>query len=256
VPKSKKRKEVQQESPLSPKVEREQRLQRITTYTGIAALAIVVAIIGFYLLANRSPNSRTAVDLPDVDLSAVDFRLDAQPSMGDPAAPVKIVEFADFKCPACKAFHENVFPQLKREYIDTGLVEFTFINFQFLAPDSVMAGIAGECIYQQSETAFWQYYDAVFKNQGSETASWATPKRLLDLVRQYVSESEIDEAELELCLAEERYRKDVEEDLKIGRSAGVRATPTIFINKKKFVGAGPYSKLKAIIERELERSQP
>jgi protein-disulfide isomerase len=248
VPKAKKRKEAKPKG--TPKAKQEQQLQRITTYTGIAALVVVVGIVGFYLLAGRSPEGGPP---PVVDLEKVDFKLEEQPSLGDPEAPVKIMEFADFKCPACKTFHERVFPRLREEYIETGLVEFFFINFQFLAEDSVTAGIAGECLYQQSEQAFWQYYDAIFANQGPEPQRWATRSFLLQLVRQHVSG--IDEEEFQSCLAEGRTRPDVEEDKKIGQSAGVSATPTVLINKRKFEGAGPYSRIKAIIERELERSE-
>jgi len=247
VPKAKRGKVTRPKG--GPKGKQDQQLQRITTYTGIAALAVVVGIVGFYLLAGRTP----AEGPPAVDLEKVDFKLEEQPSLGDPQAPVKVVEFADFKCPACKAFHERVFPKLREEYIETGLVQFFFINFQFLAEDSVTAGIAGECLYRQSERAFWQYYDAIFANQGPEPQRWATKRFLLDLVRQHVSG--IDEEGFRSCLTEERTRRDVEGDKKIGQSAGVGATPTIFINKQKFKGAGPYSRIKSIIERELRRSE-
>ncbi len=234
------------------KKKQEEHLQKITTYTGIAVLIIIIAVVGYYLVANRSASSPVS---PNPE--AIDFQLDKQPSLGEPTAPVKIVEFADFKCPACKLFHDQVFPQLKREYLDTGQVEFFFLNFQFLGPDSTTAGIAAECIYRQNETAFWAYYQAVFENQGPESQVWATPEFLIRLVRDHVQHvADVNIEDLEQCIAQRRHLKDVEDDLNRGKSVGVTATPTFFVNKQKFVGAGPYARLRALIEQELEKSAP
>jgi len=247
VPKSKKQRESRAETQPNAKGQRDQQLQKITTYTGIIVLVIVVALVGFYLLSGRAPaGGPTAAE-------DVDFRLDFQPSLGEPDAPVKVVEFGDYKCPACAYFHEQVFFDLKRDYIDTGKVEFFFINFPIIGPDSITAGIAGECIYHQSEPAFWAYHGAVYENQGPESRLWATPAFLLELVRQHVK-VKIDEAELERCIADERYRKDVEQDGKIGEAAGVRATPSIFVNGQK-VDYPSYKAIKAAIEKELAKSE-
>jgi len=247
VPKPDKRKESRKKPQANPKQQRDEQLQRITTYTGIVALVVVVALIGFYLISNRAPSSTP------VAADKVDFHLESQPSLGEPDAPVKVVEFGDYKCPACKRFHEQVFFKLKHDYIDTGKVEFFFINFQFIGPDSITAGIAGECIYHQSEPAFWAYHGAVYENQGPENQLWATPGFLLELVRQHVK-VKIDEAELERCIADERYRKDVEQDRKIGEVAGVNATPSIFVNGQK-VDYPSYKAIKAAIEKELAKSE-
>lgn len=213
--------------------------KRITRYTGIVILVFLVGLVAFYLSQDQSSSESQ---------TTVDFHLTTQPSLGDPQAPVKIIEFGDFKCPACKQFHEQVYPKLLLEYIDMNLVEFFFINFQFLGPDSITAGIAGECIYRQDEDAFWDYYDTIYRNQGPENQIWATPERILDLVQQSVRE--LDKVALQQCINQEKYKRDVEEDKRIGIAAGVTGTPTLFLNGQKLENWS-YNALKAAIERVL-----
>jgi len=167
------------------------------------------------------------------------------------------VEFADFKCPACKLFHEMAFYKLKKDFIDTGKVRFFF--FQFPIPnatgtDTENAANAAECLFHQDEAAFWAFYDADYENQGPEQEQWATPERLLELVRDYVKPLvDIDEGDLQQCIEERRYQAEIDKDKQIGLSLSVRGTPTIFLNGEKLDRWGPYSALKARIEKELEK---
>lgn len=110
-------------------------------------------------------------------------------------------------------------------------------------------------LYRQSEAAFWAYYSAVYEHQRDERETWATPTNLMALVRDYVEPLvEIDEADLERCISEDRYRDTVDEDKRIGLKAGVRGTPSIFVNGKKVERWSPYSSFKAVIDRELEQT--
>lgn len=214
--------------------------QRLTLWTGGAVLLLAVVIAG--VLLNRSPQE------PVVAVTPGDFQLERQPVLGDPQAPVIVVEFGDYKCPACKAFHEQVYPRLVLDYVDMNLVAFSFLNFQFLGPDSITAGIGGECVYHLNPPAFWDYYDTVYTHQGPESQRWATPDRLEELVRQDVPD--VDPQAFRACLDERRYADEVELDKRIGSATGVNATPTIFVNGRK-LSNWSYAGLRAAIEREL-----
>ena len=98
--------------------------QRLTLVT--AVLVAVAVGIFLYVRANRD-----AVSAGDA-LSLETLR--AQPSLGESNAPVKLAVFEDFKCPACLNFEENVFPQLKRDFVDTGEVEVFFLTTPLSAP--------------------------------------------------------------------------------------------------------------------------
>ncbi|MEX2540154.1 MAG: thioredoxin domain-containing protein [Trueperaceae bacterium] len=101
-------------------------------------------------------------------------------------APATIVAFKDFKCPVCQRFEESVVPLIEQRLVEPGKAKLVFINLQFIAPDSVTAGIAGECAYQQDEQLFWEYKTIIFRTQGNERETWATPERLTQLARDYV----------------------------------------------------------------------
>ena len=87
------------------------------------------------------------------------------PTLGDPGAPVVMVEFADFYCPFCARFLWETFPQIKEEYIDKGLVRFEFRNLIVHGLPALLAAVAGECAAQQGR--FWEFeeeaYARIFK---------------------------------------------------------------------------------------------
>lgn len=70
-----------------------------------------------------------------IEIAIGDFKLEKQPFLGDPTAPIKVIEFIDFKCPSCAKWENENFPDFKQDFIDTGKVQFYVINFPFLGPD-------------------------------------------------------------------------------------------------------------------------
>ncbi|SHE52267.1 Protein-disulfide isomerase [Seinonella peptonophila] len=176
-----------------------------------------------------------------------------QPRIGKTTAPIKIMEFGDFKCPTCKFFHDEVYPQLKKEYIDTGKVQMYFKNLQFLGKDSVTAGMVGESIYKLNNDAFWKYYDAIYQNQQDESKEWATPAFLLDLVKKHIPEVDVKRIEAELT-AKTYEKAVVTESAEAQQKYKLTAVPSIYVNGKQLDNevALSYPKLKAYLEKELQ----
>jgi protein-disulfide isomerase len=216
-------------------------LQKLTVLTGIAVIALVVILIG-YQQWNQNKSAEPSSSGP------VDFLLKEQPYIGSESAAVTVIAFEDFKCPVCKQFETTVFSRLLEEYVNTGKIRFYFINYQFIAPDSVTAGIAGECVYKQNNAAFWDFKRAIYEAQGPEHEIWATPTRLKSLMRANVSD--IDYVAFDQCLDSRDHAKLVEGDQEIGNRAGVGGTPTIFVNGKKQPNWF-YETIKVAIEKEL-----
>lgn len=223
--------------------QRDAQVQKITTYTGIAAVVLVVAFIGIYVFSNQnSSGGNVALSIED------------QPTLGPADATVEVIEFGDFKCPACKSFHDQVFPQLKSNYIDTGQIQFAFLNFPLpLGQDSWTAADAAECVYQQAgNEAFWDYYNAVYANQGPESQTWATPDLLVQLAQDY-TDAEIDAAGLRQCINDQQYRNDVQTDKNMGLTANIPGTPAIFVNGRQ-ISNFSYSAISSAIDEELGNS--
>jgi len=208
--------------------------------------AIIIALLGIggYFLVKSNKNNIDSTESSKVG----SFDLSGQPSLGKADAPVKVVLFEDFKCPACKSFEEVNFKKLNDDYISQGKVELYFVNFAFIGPDSTTAAIATECVWEQNHEDFWKYKKLLFANQGDESKQWATKEFLVDLANQI---PELDPTELENCLSSTRYDEDVKNDYKMGVAAGVNSTPSAFVNGK-YVNPNSYSQLSNAIEAELK----
>lgn len=226
-------------------------LQTLTLVT----LLVVFLGLGVYAIVDTFTGSENA-DQAHEQPNAVDeelFAYDQQPVQGDREANVNIVEFGDFKCPVCKEFEREIFPKLKQDYLDNGQAGFYFINNQFIAEDSVTAGIAGEAVYKQDPEAFWKFYDAIYEQQGPEHEHWATKEFLVDLAKKTVPE--IDHQKLEQAIEDRKYEDEVRKDKSIATQAGVTSVPVLFINGKPVPTnkTFDYNYIKQMIEEELKK---
>jgi protein-disulfide isomerase len=103
--------------------------------------------------------------------------------LGNPAAPVRLVEFADLQCPYCDEYAVQALPTLVKDYVRTGKVQMEFENLSFIGPDSVKAGRVATAASQQNK--LWNFVDLLYLNQGTENTGYVTAaylRRLLDAV--------------------------------------------------------------------------
>jgi len=171
----------------------------------------------------------------------VEVSADDDPFLGSKDAKVTIVEFSDFQCPFCARFHSQTFPQLKKEYIDTGKVRYVYRDFPLSFHQHAMnAAIAAECADEQGK--FWEYHDKLFQNQ-----------RALDdsSLKRYAEEIGLDTSKFNSCLDNKETASEVNKDVQDGQRYGVSGTPTFFINGVKLVGAQPYSAFKQVVDQQL-----
>lgn len=236
----KKKKNVKKKQPQKQSQKQPSNVPAIVFFS-ISAV-VIVAVLVFMMIGN---------DPTTESVSSYDFTYDGQPFIGDENAPIKIVEFFDYKCPACKHFAEEVLPQLKEDFIDKGDVQLFYMNFPILGDDSYTAAEVGEAIYAQEREAFQTYYETLFAEQQDESKRWATKNFLMKFVEDHLPE--IDLAQLEKDLEENTYAQAVEEDQIVGENAGVSATPTLFINGKEFRNWSDYEAIKEEINRLLEQ---
>ncbi|SFS63828.1 Thioredoxin [Paenibacillus sp. BC26] len=176
----------------------------------------------------------------------VAFDYQQLPMLGSADAPVKIVEFGDFKCPACRYFSQEIKPKLLQDYIDKGEVAFYFMNHTIIGPDSFAAAVAGQSVYHQNPKEFWKYYDAIYKNQGDERVAWATPSFLVELAKN--AQLQVDYEKLMRDIENEAYANEVIAHNEKAEKL-ISATPTLFINGVKYVDFADYDKLKREIAK-------
>ncbi|MGE7884351.1 DsbA family protein [Bacillus sp. NPDC094077] len=177
------------------------------------------------------------------------FAYSTQQSLGKEDAPVKVVEFGDFKCPACRTWDATVLPRLKEEYIDKGKVQLYFINFPFIGKDSDLGAAAGEAIYKQDKDSFWIFYDEIYQNQKKDTEEWITEELLLSIVKEKLPKVDVEQFKKDLHSKEikEKVRKDSDRAQKLK----VQGAPSVYINGNL---ANPdFDSMKTAIDKELKK---
>ncbi|MDR6226134.1 DsbA family protein [Desmospora profundinema] len=234
------------------KQQAEARSERMKNLTMVTVIVLflglgIFALVQMFVGSNEEPEA--------AQVSEKIFEYEGQPVLGDPDAPVKIVEFGDFKCPACKQFKDQIYPQLKKDYIDQGKVAFYFVNNPFIGEDSMTAAIAAESVYQQDPDSYWPYFEALYDNQGNEQQVWATPELLVKLAKEETPEVDADQVKKDI--ENETYKEQVEKDRQIVGKAGVTSVPTLFVNGRKVEPqeAFQYNNLKNIIDQAIEEAQ-
>lgn len=191
---------------------------------------------------NPSATAGDTTPKEPVNVSAGDL-----PTLGDANAPVLLVEWADFQCPFCQRFNEQVITPLEKDYIATGKVRYSFRDFAFLGQESVDAAVAARCANEQGN--FWQYHDKLYASQNGENQGGFSK----DNLKKFAKDLGLDTATFNACLDSNKYVDAVNADTNAGKTAGVSGTPTSFVNGKIVSGAQPYTSVKKIIDDELSK---
>lgn len=161
-----------------------------------------------------------------------------------PASKVTIVEFLDFECEACRVAHP-ILKQILKEY--EGRITFVLRIFP-LHSNSVLAASAVESAAQQGK--LWQMYDKLFEQQ-TEWGEKQTPQT--ELFTRYAQELGLNMEQFQAGLTDKKFAAKIERDRQDGIRAGVKGTPTIFLNGIPFQGIPTYNELKNKIEAELSK---
>lgn len=155
------------------------------------------------------------------------------PVLGNPNAPVTLVEFSDFQCPFCQRFFSQSYPQLKAKYIDTGKVKLVFRHFPLpIHQNAEKAAQAGECAARQGK--FEAYHDTLFTKGQADGTGLA----LADL-KTYAKDLGLDADRFNACLDNGETAAAVAQDFRDGQVAGVNGTPSFVVNGERIVGAQP-----------------
>lgn len=210
--------------------------------------AVIITLVAVALLAAIAVFSNKQ-ESPTTEIKQIDVT--GQPLFGEEDAPVTVVEFGDFKCPACKAWGERVYPALVKDYIETGKVKFSFVNVLFHGEESTLGSIAAESVFERNPEVYWDFHKALFDAQPVEDhdALWITPERILEIASGF---SEIDQTLLKEDMEQQATMESVKIDEELVQEAGVAMTPTIVINGKVMEDPFDYEAIKAAIEQEIK----
>jgi protein-disulfide isomerase len=178
--------------------------------------------------------------------------LKGEPVLGDASAPLTIVEFSDFECSYCRRFHEQVFPKLKSDYIDTGLVRFVHKDLPLpFHPNALPAAAAARCAGEQNR--YWDLYSALFDQQNCLSCKGVVA---------IAAEEQLDTATLQACMERKATVALINANSSEASLHNIGATPTFVIGPTQngetldgqvIEGALPWSSFKSTIDAALHR---
>lgn len=214
------------------------------------ALGVAIAAAGAYWFTSQSGAPTAGVSLSpvtsaeaqEVDTSGViDMRL------GDADAPVTVVEYASFTCPHCANFHDQVLPQIKENYVETGKVQFVYREVYF-DRFGLWAGMVARC---GGEERYFGITDMLYEQQ-SEWVGNGSPAVVADNLRRIGRVAGLSDAEVNACLEDGEkaqalvafYQQNAEAD-------GISSTPSFIINGESYSNMN-YADFSAVLDEMLE----
>jgi len=145
--------------------------------------------------------------------------------MGDPDAPVTIMDFSDYQCPACRSFALQAKPVLQNRFIDEGLAKFVYYDFPLPHfPHSFLAARAARCAGDQE--AYWPYHDQLFGAQ----QEWSGQSDPFSSFVGYAADLGLNRGDFRSCLGSDEHAEVVSANIELGRRLGVGGTPGIFLD--------------------------
>ena len=240
----------------SKRQERREKMQQQEGRRRLVTIGIITVVAAFLVFLIVWPQIR-----PIADVVAAEFTLPAtadRNTAGDPNAPIKIEEFADFQCPFCERFHKQTEPLLRQYYVDTGKVHFVYRSMGNFVSQNIGGGrtesqdaaLAAYCAADQEK--FWEMQNTLFANVLGEDVGSFTDRRLQAIAEK----AGLDMTEFNSCYSSGKYKDQVQQDFNDGIAAGVNGTPGFLVTytvngetKTKLIeGAQPFS----TFQQELE----
>ncbi len=198
-----------------------------------------------------------------VTMSAKEIDATNRPFIGNADAPVVMAFWSDFQCPYCKQSEvggvkpletkgmKAAFPDIVKNYVETGKVKIVFMDFPFLGPDSMTAAEYGRAIWKLYPAQYDAWRTAMFVAQDDENAGFGNEATIKTLTAKIAG---IDAAKVAADVAANKAAYDalIADDRAIAEKAGVSATPTSLVGNKLIAGAYPYDAFKQAIDAQLK----
>lgn len=228
----------------------------IVVYTLLVLLVVGAYFLGVYKTkydnlsggtakvedSKQAPTEEKKSELSESDWDKL--QEDPAATMGDPNAPVVMVEFTDYQCPYCEKYVSQSFPGIKEKYIDTGKVYYIIRDLPLgFHQNAEKAAVAARCAGKEDK--YSEMHDLLFEGQ----SDWEKMSDPTETFVEYGKEIGVDVAS---CLSDDSIAKAVKDDSKLAQSVGATGTPTFFINGKVLIGAQPLSSFEGMIEAELK----
>lgn len=221
----------------------------------IAVLTIAGAV--FYSASARNGEPSRDVGLANIGaISALVPSINENDViLGDPNAPITIIQFSDYQCLFCVEFFIETGPLIRKNYIETGKANMVYKDFAFLGKESIDAANAARCAKDQGR--FWAYHDALYAEEERDGSRVNNGNLNEALFMRIASDLGMDVGKFSECYKSGKYNQVVQSNIKEAQDImGLRAsTPTFFINDRVMQGAVPYQAFAQTIDSLLKAQQ-
>jgi protein-disulfide isomerase len=209
-----------------------------TLYLALAAIVVVGAFF-IYRSANAPAPAATLVNVPVGNMKAEGHLY------GKPDAPVQIIEFADFECPACGQFATITEPDVRSRLVQTGVASLRFYDFPLSQHrNSLAAHNAAACAADQNK--FWEMHDRLFAGQLDwSTEATSNPMRVFE---RYARDIGLDVGAWQSCVASQSKLPQIRANQQEGERQRIQSTPTFIIGSRVIPGALSYDELKRWVD--------
>ncbi len=230
----------------------------------LTVVAICAIASGTILLMGSKSSTTVGANQPtnNQPTGPVKVSMDDDAVLGSATAPVTMIEFSDYECPYCKRHFMEVFPDIKKDYIDTGKLKMVFRDFIAVPAHNPLAtseALAADCAKELGgDSAYFKYHDALY----TKTKSNGNGLLLSDLPVMAKSLG-LNVPTFQACLDSQKYKNEIAKDNADALAVlpqGNAGTPSFFIGKSSVdgtingtmvVGAQPYANFKAVIDAAL-----
>ncbi len=222
----------------------------------IASVVIIVVFLGFQGISNETeltiqPTPTAQVSGPP-KITMETFLENGSPILGNPNAPVTLVEFGDYQCHFCNVFFHSTEDDILKNYVETGKVRMIFKDYNIIGPDSISASHGAHCANDQG--LFWEYHDILYSNWAGENNGWASSENLL----KFAKEINLNIDEWSECMINAPHSQTILESNNDAKDLGITGTPAFFVigpdgKITKLFGAQPYEVFQKTFEIELKK---
>ena len=221
----------------------------------IASITITLVIFGFN---NSSNEIELSIEpTPEMDqigpkkITMDTFLSNGSPILGDPDAPITLVEFGDYQCHYCNVFFQSIEKDIVKNYVDTGKVKIIFKDYNIIGEDSVKASQGAHCANDQG--LFWEYHDILYSNWTGENNGWASSENLAIFAQQIG----LNMNKWSECMNKGSHSQIILKSNDDARTLQLTGTPAFFIinsegEVSKLFGAQPFEVFKRIFDEQLE----
>lgn len=224
-----------------------------------AAISTIILLVVFFTFSSLE-NEKTLEMKPTPTVQEVgppkvtmDTFLDnGSPILGNPDAPITLIEFGDYQCHFCNVFFHNTEESIIENYVETGKVKMIFKDFTIIGPDSINAAHGAHCANEQE--LFWEYHDVLYNNWTGENNGWASSENLL----KFAQDIGLDVEKWSDCMINSNHSKIIAASNQDAKSLDLTGTPSFFVigpnnEVTKMFGAQPYEQFQRIFDSLLEK---